>query len=148
MALVKNTPFTGFEPFFFGNLGKPFEDTLTRFFVEPNARPWVPAVDIHENENELVVKADLPDLKFEDIDVRLENGTLTLRGERKFENKSDKGGYHRLERGYGQFERSFALPETVDPEHVHAAYKDGTLTVTFPKKEVAKPRQIKVQVTN
>ena len=130
MALVKNTPFTGFEPFFFGNLGKPFEDTLTRFFVEPNARPWVPAVDIHENENELVVKADLPDLKFEDIDVRLENGTLTLRGERKFENKSDKGGYHRLERGYGQFERSFALPETVDPEHVHAAYKDGTLTVT------------------
>lgn len=148
MALVKNTPFTGFEPFFFGNLGKPFEDTLTRFFVEPNARPWVPAVDIHENENELVVKADLPDLKFEDIDVRLENGTLTLRGERKFENKSDKGGYHRLERGYGQFERSFALPETVDPEHVHAAYKDGTLTVTLPKKEVAKPRQIKVQVTN
>ena len=148
MALVKNTPFTGFEPFFFGNLGKPFEDTLTRFFVEPNARPWVPAVDIHENENELVVKADLPDLKFEDIDVRMENGTLTLRGERKFENKSDKGGYHRLERGYGQFERSFALPETVDPEHVHAAYKDGTLTVTFPKKEVAKPRQIKVQVTN
>ena len=103
---------------------------------------------IHENENELVVKADLPDLKFEDIDVRLENGTLTLRGERKFENKSDKGGYHRLERGYGQFERSFALPETVDPEHVHAAYKDGTLTVTLPKKEVAKPRQIKVQVTN
>jgi len=148
MALVKNTPFTGFEPFFFGNLGKPFEDTLTRFFVEPNARPWVPAVDIHENENELVVKADLPDLKFEDIDVRMENGTLTLRGERKFENKSDKGGYHRLERGYGQFERSFALPETVDPEHVHAAYKDGTLTVTFPKKEVANPRQIKVQVTN
>jgi len=148
MALVKNTPFTGFEPFFFGNLGKPFEDTLTRFFVEPNARPWVPAVDIHENENELVVKADLPDLKFEDIDVRMENGTLTLRGERKFENKSDKGGYHRLERGYGQFERSFALPETVDPEHVHAAYKDGTLTVTLPKKEVAKPRQIKVQVTN
>ena len=146
MALVKNTPFTGFEPFFFGNLGKPFEDTLTRFFVEPNARPWVPAVDIHENENELVVKADLPDLKFEDIDVRLGNGLLTIRGERKFEKQKEEGGWHRVERSYGSFERSFSLPDTVNPEAVTADYKNGTLTVNLPKKEIAKPRQVKVQV--
>ena len=95
-------------------------------FAEPNGRPavsrgWVPPVDILENENELVVKADVPDVKFEDIDVKLENGTLTLRGERKFEKQStEKGGWHRMERSYGTFERSFTLPETVDPEQVKA----------------------------
>ena len=83
-------------------------------------------MDILENENELVVKADVPDVKFEDIDVKLENGTLTLRGERKFEKEAtEKGGWHRVERSYGTFERSFTLPETVDPEHVKAEYTNG-----------------------
>ena len=146
MALIKYSPFTDFEPF--PGL-KAFEDSMTRLFAEPaNGRPWVPPVDIVETENELIVKADVPDVKFEDIDVRLENGTLTLRGERKFEKKTDKGGYHRIERAYGSFDRSFTLPDTVDPEHVKADYKNGTVTITLPKKEVAKPRQIKVEVSH
>jgi HSP20 family protein len=126
-----------------------FQDTMNRFFSEPAAnRPWVPAVDIRETENELVVKADVPDMKFEDIDVRLENGTLTLRGERKFEEQKKEGGWHRVERSYGSFERVFTLPDTVNPEGVQADYKNGTLTVTLPKKEIAKPRQIKVKVAS
>ena len=143
MSLVRYTPFTNFDPFH--GLTN-FEDTVNRFFVEPNARPWVPAVDIRETENELVVKADVPDLKFEDIDVRMENGTLTLRGERKFEEKKNEGGWHRVERSYGTFERSFTLPDSVNPEGVKADYKAGTLTVTLPKKEIAKPRQVKAHV--
>src|SRR5262249_55308813 len=123
------------------------QDTVNRFFNEPTgARPWVPAVDIRETDHELVVKADIPGMKFEDIDVRLENGTLTLRGERKFEEEKNEGGWHRLERSYGPFERVSTLPDSVNPEGVTADYKNGTLTVTLPKKEIAKPRQIKVQV--
>jgi len=149
MAIVRYSPFTDFDRF--PGLTT-FQDTMNRLFSEPaptgsNGRPWVPAVDIRETENELIVKADVPDLKFEDIDVRLENGTLTLRGERKFETEKKEGGWHRVERAYGTFERSFTLPDTVNPEGVKADYKAGTLTVTLPKKEIAKPRQVKVQVT-
>lgn len=144
MALIKYTPFNDLDVF---PGFKAFEDRMSRLFAEPSGRPWIPPVDIAETENELIVKADVPDVKFEDLDVKLENGTLTLRGERKFENKStDKGGWHRVERSYGTFERSFTLPDTVDPEHVKADYKNGTLTVTLPKKEIAKPRQVKVEV--
>ncbi len=123
------------------------EDTLNRFFTEPtSSRPWSPAVDIAETENELVLKADLPEMKLEDLDIQLENGTLTLKGERKFE-KSDKDrGYHRIERSYGSFVRAFSLPDYADAEKVSADYKNGVLTVTVPKKEVAKPRAIKVSV--
>jgi HSP20 family protein len=146
MAIVRYSPFTDFEPF---TGMRAFQDTVNRLFAEPNAggRPWVPAVDILETEHALIVKADVPDLKFEDVDVRLENGTLTLRGERKFEETKEEGGWHRVERSYGKFERSFTLPDTVDPEKVKADYKAGTLTVTLPKKEIAKPRQVKVQVS-
>ncbi|HYK62528.1 MAG TPA: Hsp20/alpha crystallin family protein [Bryobacteraceae bacterium] len=144
MAIIKYSPFTDFESF--PGL-KAFEDTMSRLFAEPSARPWVPPVDISENENELVVKADVPDVKFEDIQVNLENDTLTLKGVRKFEKASDKGGYHRIERSYGSFERSFTVPNTVDAEHVKADYKNGVLTVTLPKKETAKPRKINVEVS-
>ena len=147
MAIVRYSPFTEFEPF---PALRSFQDTMNRLFVEPNGggRPWVPAVDIQETEQALVVKADVPGLKFEDIDVRLENGTLTIRGERKFEESKQEGGWHRLERAYGKFERSFTLPDTVDAEHVSADYKAGTLTINLPKKEIAKPRQVKVQISN
>ena len=124
-----------------------FEDAFTRMLNEPRGtRPWSPAVDILETENELVLKADLPDLKLEDIEVRVEDGTLTMRGERKFEKEEKSKGYHRIERSYGSFSRSFSLPDTVDSEGVAAAYKNGVLTVTLPKKEAAKPRQVKVEV--
>jgi len=122
-----------------------FEDAVTRLMSEPRAsRPWSPAVDIVETENELVVKADLPDVKVEDITVHVENQTLTIKGERKFEKDENSRGYHRIERSYGNFVRSFAVPSTVDTESVQADYKNGVLTVKLAKKAAAKPRQIKV----
>jgi HSP20 family protein len=124
-----------------------FEDAFSRFLNEPQGnRPWTPAVDIYETENELVLKADLPDVDQSNIDVRVENQTLTIAGERKFEKKEETKGYHRIERSYGTFVRSFAVPNTFDVEHIAAAFKNGVLSVTLPKKEAAKPRQIKVEV--
>lgn len=145
MPLVKySSPFADFDLL----PSRIFQDSMSRLFAEPNnGRPWVPPVDILETENELVLKADVPELEMKDIDVRLENGTLTIRGERKFEGKKNEGGWHRVERGYGSFERAFAIPETVNPEGVKADYKNGVLTVAMPKKEMAKPRQIKIDVT-
>ena len=126
-----------------------FEDAFTRFFPEPQTnRPWSPAVDIYETENELVLKADVPDVELKDIDVRVETQTLTIAGERKFEKRdSEKGGYHRIERNYGNFVRSFAVPNSFDTDKINASYKNGVLAITLPKKEAAKPRQIKVEVT-
>ncbi|HXS97147.1 MAG TPA: Hsp20/alpha crystallin family protein [Candidatus Limnocylindrales bacterium] len=124
-----------------------FEDAFSRMLSEPQSnRPWTPAVDIFETENELVLKADLPDVDQNNIDVRVENQTLTIAGERKFENKQDGKGYHRIERSYGQFVRSFAVPNTFDTENINAQYRNGVLTVTLAKKEAAKPRQVKIQV--
>jgi HSP20 family protein len=124
-----------------------FEDAFSRILTEPqNNRPWSPSVDIYETENELVLKADLPEVELKDIDVRVENQTLTISGERKFERKDNEKGYHRIERSYGNFQRSFAVPNTFDTEKIGAAFKNGVLTVSLPKKEAAKPRQIKVEV--
>src|SRR5882762_589077 len=138
MSLSHYDPLTGLRQ---------FEDAVSRFFTEPqNNRPWAPAVDIYETENELVLKADLPDVDLTDIDVRVENQTLTIAGERKFERKDDTKGYHRVERSYGNFARSFAVPNTFDTDKINAGFKNGVLTVTLPKKEAAKPRQIKVEI--
>ena len=113
-------------------------------------RPFLPnvspAVDIVETEDALTLKADLPDVKIEDIDIRVENGALTLRGSRKFEKDAAAKGYHRIERSYGEFTRSFAIPPSVENDKVGAEYKNGVLTITLPKKEAAKPRQIRVQI--
>src|SRR5205807_6714665 len=109
-------------------------------------RPWSPAVDIFETENELVLKADVPDVELKDIDVRVENQTLTISGERQFHQDENSKGYHRIERSYGSFVRSFSVPNTVDTEKVAADYKNGVLTISLPKKEAAKPRQVKVEV--
>jgi HSP20 family protein len=124
-----------------------FEDAFNRFFTEPQTnRPWTPAVDIYETENDLVVKADLPDVELKDIDVRVENQTLTIAGQRKFERQDNGAGYHRIERSYGNFTRSFAVPNSFDTEKIAASFKNGVLSVSLPKKEAAKPRQIKVEV--
>ncbi len=124
-----------------------FEDAVTRLMSEPRtSRPWSPAVDILETENELVVKSDVPDVKLEDIDVRVENQTLSIKGERRFEDDSAAQGYHRIERSYGTFVRSFAVPNSVDTEKVSADYKNGVLTVKLPKKDAAKPKQVRVEV--
>ena len=124
-----------------------FEDAFTRMLSEPRAgRPWSPAVDIFETEDELVLKADVPEVELKDIDVHVENQTLTLSGERKFEKEDTNKGYHRIERAYGQFTRTFTLPSTVDTEQVAAEYHNGVLTVKLPKKAAAKPRQVKIDV--
>ena len=124
-----------------------FHDAVNRFLSEQNqARPWSPSVDIFETETELLFKVDAAGVRLEDIDVQLENGTMTLKGERKFEKDDKVKGYHRIERSYGAFARSFTLPDTVDPEGVRADYANGVLTITLAKREIAKPRAIKVNV--
>jgi len=109
---------------------------------------WAPAVDIYETENELVMKADLPDINEKDLDVRVENNMLTIRGERKFEQKVKEENYLRIERTYGSFSRSFSLPNTVSTETIKAEYKNGVLTVEMPKRAESKPKQVKINVTN
>jgi HSP20 family protein len=124
-----------------------FEDAFSRMLTEPSSnRPWSPAVDIYETENELVLKADVPDVNQKEIDVRVENQTLTIAGTRNFEKSENKKGFHRIERSYGNFVRSFAIPNTFDTENIKAEYHNGVLSVTLPKKEAAKPRQVKIEV--
>lgn len=125
-----------------------FESTFPRRADNSALTTWAPAVDIYETENELVVKADLPDVSEKDLDVRVENNMLTLRGERKFEKKVNEENYLRVERTYGAFSRSFSLPNTVNNEAIAAQYKNGVLTVTLPKRAESKPKQVKVNVTN
>ncbi|MGC1835211.1 MAG: Hsp20/alpha crystallin family protein, partial [Candidatus Acidiferrales bacterium] len=102
---------------------------------------------IYETENELVVKADLPDLQDKDIDVRITNNTLTIRGERKFEKDLKEENFLRIERTYGAFMRSFSLPNTVSSENIRAEYRNGVLTLHMAKREESKPKQIKISVS-
>ena len=147
MPVIKYNPFNNeLEDYPVGL--RVFHDSLSRLFSEPASRPWSPAVDIFETENDLVVKADLPDVDPKNVGIQLENGTLTLKGERKFEEQKNGKGFHRVERSYGSFVRAFSLPDTVDGEKVKADYKNGVLTITLPKKEVAKPKTINVEVSN
>jgi HSP20 family protein len=123
-----------------------FSEAFDRGSEEGNLTTWAPAVDIYETEHELVVKADLPDIKPQELDIRVENNILTIRGERKFEKKVDEGNYLRVERSYGTFSRSFALANTVNTEAIKADYQNGVLALRIPKREEAKPKQIKVNV--
>src|ERR1700736_5285093 len=123
-----------------------FNSVLERTGEESSLTAWAPSVDIYENEQELVVKADLPEVDPKDLDIRVENNILTIRGERKFEKKADEANYLRVERAYGPFSRSFSLANTVNSEAIKADYHNGVLTLTVPKREEAKPKQIKVNV--
>jgi len=123
-----------------------FNDAFEGGTQESNLTTWAPAVDIFENEHELIVKADLPEVDPKDLDIRVENNILTIRGERKFEKKQENGDYLRVERAYGSFSRSFALANTVNTEAIKADYHNGVLTLNVPKREEAKPKQIKVNV--
>ena len=144
------TEISRFEP----SRGVALQDQINRFFnaafdrslSEASLTAWAPAVDIYETEQTLVVKADLPDIKPEELDIRVENNILTIRGERKFEKKVEEDKYLRVERSYGSFSRSFSLANTVNAEAIKAEHKNGVLTLTIPKREEAKPKQIKVNV--
>ena len=148
MAIVRWTdPFREFAQ---------LQNRINRAFSDADSRnddglttsgSWVPPVDIYQNgEHEIVLKAEVPDMTREDIDITLDGGTLTIKGEKKLSNEAKEEQYHRIERHYGSFSRSFSLPQTVDTSKVAADYKNGVLTVRLPLREEAKPRQIKVDV--
>jgi HSP20 family protein len=125
-----------------------FEDNFTRDRSgHADLATWAPPVDIYETENELVVKADLPDLQEKDIDVRVANNTLTIRGERKLEKDVNVDNYLRIERAYGSFMRSFSLPTTVSTENIRAEYRNGVLTLHMAKREESKPKQVKISIS-
>lgn len=109
---------------------------------------FIPPVDIYEDAQHLVLKLEVPGIRQEDLDIRLENQTLTVKGERKFENEQKQENFHRIERRFGSFVRSFTLPQTVDTGSVKAGYDAGVLTVTLAKKEAAKPKQVKIEVAS
>ena len=145
------TSINRFEPFRNASslpeqINRLFSEAFDRNSEEGNLTAWAPAVDIYETEHELVVKADLPDVKPEDLDIRVENNILTIRGERKFEKQVNESNYLRVERAYGSFTRSFSLANTVNSEAIKADYKNGVLSLSIPKREEAKPKQIKVNV--
>jgi len=123
-----------------------FGDVLERSSEESNLTGWAPSVDIYETGHELVVKTHLPEIDPKDLDIRVENNILTIRGERKFEKKVNEDNYLRVERAYGSFSRSFSLANTENSEAIKADYQNGVLTLTIPKREEAKPKQIKVNV--
>ncbi len=125
-----------------------FDDSFTRDrSARADLATWAPPVDIYETENELVVKADLPDLQEKDIDVRVENNTLTIRGERRFEKDVHEDSYLRIERAYGSFTRSFSLPNTVSSENIRAEYRNGVLSLHMAKREESKRKQIKISIS-
>jgi len=147
MTLVRWDPFRELED---------MSERLNRVFSRPVVRPsgketltvadWAPTVDISETEQEYLIKAELPEVKKEDVKVTVEDGVLTIQGERRQE-KEDKGRkYHRVERSYGGFARSFTLPESVDEGAVKAEYKDGVLSLHLPKTEKVRPKAIEVKV--
>jgi HSP20 family protein len=138
----------------FGRLSD-LRDELDRLFDSPLSElgrtsrllnGWAPAVDLYEDKDNFTVKAELPGLKREDIDVSLNEGALVISGERKAEQKFDEAGTHRVERFFGRFSRTILLPATVNADKIAAQYKDGVLTVTLPKSEEAKPKQIEINV--
>ena len=141
MALVRWSPV--------GQLAGMEVDQLNRMFSElyqdSFARGWTPAVDIYETEaREVVIKAELPDMKREDISVTFENNVLTLQGERKLEQEVKRESFQRIERRHGSFSRAFTLPATADGSQISASYKDGVLTIRVPQREEAKAKQITV----
>ena len=148
MTLVRFDPFRELSTMQ-DRINRIFGDAYTRRYNDDLTQrgDWFPAVDIYENGNqEIVLQAELPGLKREDIDLRVENNTLTLRGERKHDTEVKQEQYHRVERSYGAFTRSFSLPNRIDTEKVRAEFKDGVLSITLPVKAEAKPRQIEVAV--
>jgi HSP20 family protein len=127
-----------------------FNDTFSRAFgdqQEVSPRAWIPPVDIYETGDSLVLKAELPGINPDEVEIRVEDSTIYLKGERKFEKEIKEENLHRVERSYGTFTRSFALPNTIDADKVNAEYQNGILTLTIPKHEEAKPRTIKINVS-
>ena len=140
MSLIRWDPFREL-----GTLNERMGGFLGRNWEAPFSTPaWNPSVDIFENDNEVVIKAELPGMNAKDIEVKLENNVLVLKGERRFEKEAKEENYHRVEREYGTFSRSFSLPVAVNADKVTAEYKDGILRIVLPKKEEIKPKPITI----
>jgi HSP20 family protein len=143
MTLTRWSPLTNLAALEINSLNRMFEAAFDNDGVSRGV--WVPAVDIFETANkDVVLKAELPDMKREDIKITFENGVLTLEGERKLDRTNSSETYHRVERSYGAFRRSFNVSASVDASNVQAVYRDGVLTVTLPRREETRPRQIAV----
>jgi HSP20 family protein len=140
MSLIRRDPFRQFN-----TLPMHLADFFRKDWEAPlSTTAWNPSVDILENDNEVVVKAELPGINAKDIEVRLENNVLMLKGERRFEKETKDENYYRVEREYGNFSRAFVLPTAVNADNVIAEYKDGILKIIMPKKEETKPKPIKI----
>jgi HSP20 family protein len=145
MAIIRWDPFRDIVTLR-ERMNRMFEDIVTQKGEEKDivSSAWAPAVDIYETESELVLQAEIPGINEKDIEISIEDNTLTLKGERKFEKETKEENYHRIERSYGSFFRSFTLPPYVDPEKVEAEHESGILKVRMPKKPELKPRKIKI----
>lgn len=149
MALIRWDPFREMSA---------LQERMNRLFSDVRAQApvrgeeivqgaWIPAVDIFETNEAIVLKAELPGITAQDISVEVKDNTLTLKGENKFEKEVKEENYHRVERSYGSFQRAFTLPGTIHQEKVKAKFKDGILEITLPKVEEAKPKQVKVEIS-
>lgn len=149
MALIRWDPFQEMSA---------LQESMNRLFSDVRAQApvrgeeivqgaWIPAVDIFETNEAIVLKAELPGITAQDISVEVKDNTLTLKGEKKFEKEVKEENYHRVERSYGSFQRAFTLPGTIHQEKVKAKFKDGILEITLPKVEEAKPKQVKVEIS-
>jgi HSP20 family protein len=146
MSIVRYDPFRDLRSLQ-DEVNRLFSTNLTRSFGDEGiARgAWNPSVDIFENKDQIVLEAELPGMNREDFELTIENNVITLRGERRFEKKDENDNYHRVERSYGSFTRSFTLPQTVTAESAMAEYRNGVLRVTLPKREEIKARRIEIQ---
>ena len=147
MNLVRWNPF-GEVSLLQNQMNRLFENALQGWSTDSNGTSaWMPAADICESDSELIVNLDLPGVDPKLVDVRVENNVLTIRGERKFEQKENRENYHRVERSYGTFTRSFTLSTAVDSDKIRANYKAGVLSITLPKAEAAKPKRIQISAS-
>lgn len=145
MTLVKWEPFRDLMAMQ-DRMTRLIDETLSRIWKEEAAQGvWSPPVDIAERRNEVMLKVDLPEVSQNDIDIRVEEGTLIIQGERKFTKESPEDNYVQIERPFGRFRRTFSVPETIDQESIKASYKDGVLRVILPRKRETQPKQIVVE---
>jgi HSP20 family protein len=148
MNLVRWNPF-GDMNLLQNQMNRLFDSAIQGWPGESNGTTsWVPAADIYESDEDLVVNVDLPGIDPKAVEVRVENNVLTIRGERQFDQKQNTENYHRVERSYGAFGRSFTLSTSVNPEKIRATYQSGVLTIVMPKAEAAKPRKIQITAAN
>jgi HSP20 family protein len=146
MAIIRWDPFRDMVTLR-EKMNRMFEDVFTGRSEEGKElaqNTWAPSVDIYENEIEVVLTAEVPGIEEKDIEIKIEDNTLSLKGERKFKTEMKEENYHRIERAYGSFYRAFTLPNSIDPENIRAEHENGVLKITMPKRQELKPRKVKI----